>query len=627
MNAIGMEALTGYLVPKLRRELRRKPDGTLTDTTARMDAYDTAGVLLVCYLNELKSALVETQQRLAQLARLVAECELGHQARETLATHRGVNDTGQNDQCAIATEFLELAQPKWLLRLLTVLTVAGLLLTGAADACGVGYAMWQRSLDALGNFQGNIIVLVGLSLFTLFIYWGMGLLWKHPRPHARYAAAALYLFVVTVLTFVLWPDESARARELWDTAHQATGNVFEVSNAAAPQAPFPFKLLVVTLWALVYTAAGLLFIWCKYRCAFYMDQWRIRSAAQKKLDQAEAAGATSADADRLADWIVYVEGNLYPIGRHLVRIAHDRETATETTRLNECLAKATRITTSTASKALLLAEAEKIDTWLQGSMLPEDDNAAADNSRTTDEPEPVAKIQKRKAATVMALLFIAGSAVFSVPPAQAESSSQLCAAAPSFQLYVDVSSSSPVASPSFINAVLPVIESRIRALPPCSWVDVVTMGDSRIMPDMRPVLVLNRTVPGKGATKDDIVRGIRQLLAGMPNRVKNNAQNRSELIGAMTEAAKNVNGHAKARNILILLTDGVEESPFANCARGPCRLPAPTFKLPPNTEVALYGCGAGLPSDKALRLCEIWTRWFKLAGNQADVRRIVLGAL
>jgi hypothetical protein len=94
---------------------------------------------------------------------------------------------------------------------------------------------------------------------------------------SRAAAVALYLFAVGLLVFVLWPDESGHAREFWDSLHQSTAsNLFEQGTTAAP-APFAFQFGYVAMWALVYTVAGVLFIWAKQRFNHYLKQWHIRA--------------------------------------------------------------------------------------------------------------------------------------------------------------------------------------------------------------------------------------------------------------------------------------------------------------------------------------------------------------
>src|SRR6185437_8663668 len=108
---------------------------------------------------------------------------------------------------------------------------------------------------------------------------------------------------------------------------------------------------------------------------------------------------------------------------------------------------------------------------------------------------------------------------------------------PVFQLLLDVSGSSPLADQQYLAAVVPIIDERIKALPICSVVMIVTVGDARVIPSMPRLKVLARTVPGKGATRDEIAREVHHLLLGMPDRIAKRSEGRSELIAAFADAA------------------------------------------------------------------------------------------
>ena len=56
MDAIGLDGLTAWLVPKIRAELKQRDDGSLPGERERVAAFDTCNVLLLDYLNELETA-------------------------------------------------------------------------------------------------------------------------------------------------------------------------------------------------------------------------------------------------------------------------------------------------------------------------------------------------------------------------------------------------------------------------------------------------------------------------------------------------------------------------------------------------------------------------------------------
>jgi hypothetical protein len=137
-------------------------------------------VLLRQEIDTEKITLAQEQAELETVSQTLARCELGEAIRIELAKHRGHDretpDNAEQSQITLATEFLNIAQPLRQLRFDTGLTVAGMIFFGLADVVAVGHAMRQRSLDPLGNFNGSLFELVGLSLFTLLLYFLIGLL-------------------------------------------------------------------------------------------------------------------------------------------------------------------------------------------------------------------------------------------------------------------------------------------------------------------------------------------------------------------------------------------------------------------------------------------------------------------
>jgi len=187
-------------------------------------------------------------------------------------------------------------------------------------------------------------------------------------------------------------------------------------------------------------------------------------------------------------------------------------------------------------------------------------------------------------------------------------------------LLLDASGSSPAQDPNFIAAAEPLIEEKLRSMPMCSQVMVVTVGDASTMPAMLRTRIQVRTTRD-GATVNDIAAALRRFLSGFPDRIKGHEQGRSELIGSLADASRNVNQNATAPNVIIVLSDMIENSGLANCETRACRLPGnPALSLA-NVSVTVYGAGLGLPSARALALTKAWEQYLNRAGATADLHR------
>lgn len=611
-----LQDLENFILPHVKQGFRRKPDGSVLDAQAQGHVYDTIGLLMTDYLNGQKTALAGHEKAAALHRRLVQECELGENILRRVAEHRGsLADDGASDPFAVATEYLHFVQPKKPLQDKTRLAKTGMIIFGLADAAVIGNAMRKDNLDALNQFNGTWIELLGLSVLTLLAYFGIGLLWRQKHPWARVGAVAGYIGVVTLLCSLLWDDKTARAREWWAKSHQASGaDLFGMAQNAGPPCPWLVSFGYVLLWACLFSVAGLLFIYAKDQYTRCRDLWAERATPEAKLRHAADAEQAEHDRDTCATAIDNVTGNFHAIGRHLNRTGHAAATEEERANRNAMLKRANSILTPKASKTLLRKEAAEIDKWLENSALIEPGKSSGD--------KPSGGNSRKASATVMALLLVAGGALFSALPARAETSAQLCAAAPSFTLMIDTSTSSPAQNPAFLNNAAREIEPIIRALPPCSTVYAFTVGDGRTIPLMVKAKVFLRSVPGEGGTKDDIIRAVRQLLARMPAEIKQHPQGRSELIGAWADALRNFNPNATAPNVAVMLSDGVEVSASANCERRACTFPRPSFRLSSKDEIILLGLGLGVSQEKAASLARTWETWFAQAGITTKTFRV-----
>ena len=497
---------------------------------------------------------------------------------------------------------------RWLFLALLV-TFAALVATAIIDFASVWALMRQKFTDDLGNNTSSAFMVATVAGMTLALYALAGREWEQGRRKLGWA------FYLGAIVLVLWA--LADWAEPWNAGYWR--RFHPDGSAFAPGASQPamgwFDLLIDIPLALAFSACGLLFIRLKARFGRLVEQWQRQEEASNKIEQERAATESEAGVARLMQAIEHLETNREPITDYIVRRACDAEIGAIEAQRQALLQKARSIVTTETTRQHLTAEADKLTLWLASLHGTDDQNHI--------EPPPMVSPKfngKGKAAGAFCALLLVLHA-YAPEPARAQSSADACATAPVFQLLLDVSGSSPLADQHYLDAVIPVIDQRIRALAMCSEVLVVTVGDARVVPSMPSTKVLARPVPGKGTTRDEIARGIRQLLLSMPERIDKSPQERSELIAAFADAARNTNAQAKEPNQIVMLSDGVEQSGTMDCGKPKgCRFPAPSFSLA-GTSVALYGVGLGLPGERAMALTRNWEKFFARAGVKADLRR------
>jgi len=166
--------------------------------------------------------------------------------------------------------------------------------------------------------------------------------------------------------------------------------------------------------------------------------------------------------------------------------------------------------------------------------------------------------------------------------------------------------------PAFVEAVSPLVETKIRALPVGSLVLVATVGDAAQVPLLKRARVqLRRTAEGDSAI--NLAASVRGLLAGFPERLKTKAQTQSDLVAGLFDAARLLDPASHSSQI-VMLSDGIEESSVTNCARvKACKLPPPKFSLN-GVEVTIYGIGLGMDSARGMALNHAWDTFLKQAG-------------
>ena len=117
----------------------------------------------------------------------------------------------------------------------------------------------------------------------------------------------------------------------------------------------------------------------------------------------------------------------------------------------------------------------------------------------------------------------------------------------------------------------------------------------------------------EGDTLDGIAHSLQALVLSFPERFKGQEHQQSEIIDGFFQAAQELNSKASEGNVIIAVTDGVENSDQARCGSGACKLPLPSFALS-GASVYLYGVGQGLTAPKAQQLTLAWEGFFKPTG-------------
>jgi len=202
-------------------------------------------------------------------------------------------------------------------------------------------------------------------------------------------------------------------------------------------------------------------------------------------------------------------------------------------------------------------------------------------------------------------------------PANAASTADILANAPTLQILIDSSSSSPATSQAFMDNVAPLVVEKLKTMPMATQVIVTAVGDSVRVPEMKRTRILARNAPDGGPV-EDVARKVGAYLRNFPKALVGNEHGSSHLIGGIFDAAKNVNPKSQA-NQIVIISDLVEYSDVTDCTKK-CVLPKPNFQLP-GTEVTAYGVGLGLPSGLEMRVNNEWQRYLTAAGAKPVVLR------
>lgn len=528
----------------------------------------------------------------------------------------------------VAREFLMIAPARYLLSW-TLAAGLAVVIAAGADIGAVYYVMRQRSLDAFGNFSGSQLELLAVSCATLIAYWGIGILWEKGR---RWAVVAVYSLIVGFLFLAIYPTEAPRFRELWDS--YAGSHVFgwrPANGNTAKDAPLWFLMICNALFAIAFTVAGLLFVWAKMWLVYWLNLWHARGTAQQVLVMAEQAQAEHESAKRHAVLYAYYDDpahrnqaikNALRVGvdAYANVLKHKRDTLISTL-----------IDVEAAKAAKRQAESELIAAEKCIGSLRRYDGLRHYDGDPSDRTPPGSQANRQyvppylrpsvpliEACIMLFMLLITAQVCAEGVPRPTQ---ETLATAPTFQILLDNSRSSPARDVAFIASVLPMIDQKLRAMPVGTSVIVTTVGDASLMP-LRWHTRIQVRKTNSGAPVEDIIRDLHQFLLEFPKQMEGREHPASHLIGGLFDAARNLNPQAQS-NEIVMISDLIEYSPLANCerARPACRLPAPQFKLE-GANVSVYGAGMRLPSDRAMTLTQAWEAFFQKTGvRKAELRR------
>lgn len=199
--------------------------------------------------------------------------------------------------------------------------------------------------------------------------------------------------------------------------------------------------------------------------------------------------------------------------------------------------------------------------------------------------------------------------------AQSPTTAQLMAGAAAMQILLDNSNTSPATRADVVARAWPVIEAKLRAMPPASIILINTVGTAELPPmSMRLRIQQRRTA--EGGPMEDVVKAVRKAVLEFPAKLKEGkmpAHDTSNLIAGLFDASRAINP-ASDRNVIVFISDLIENSSLANCyVSFPCKLPKPEFSLP-GTELIVLGVGWGMPANRELSLVKVWEQYFAKVG-------------
>jgi hypothetical protein len=439
--------------------------------------------------------------------------------------------------------------------------------------------------DARGNFSGDMFQLYALALLTLAIFVFMSHCWQRGGMVWRGLSALAFTVLTLWIVLNIKDTFAPRIESLWT----ANANPFTVAETAQDAAPQWLVFVGLILFALAYQVFGWLFLLAKSNLADVL-------AIRRNL--AECKGRIAAD--------------------DLEKSIIQRREAVALQKAHIASNTAQQVRSAVAA-AISAAQAELAKQKEAAARVVSDICSTEENQINAG--KKIAAVESGlsglSSLALSALLVVgAGGMVAPSPASAAVSSAEILQAAPVVLVLVDVSPN-PAIDPVFLRQVWPKLESKIRAAPLGSEIVIQSIGNAAIQPLVFRSRIYARKAPD-GDTIDNVVKGGAALLAAFPERFKDNHR-RSEIVGALAMAARDVNPSSN-QNQVIVLSDGWENSDYATCRKADScalKLPAPDFKL--NASVSMYGVGGAADSKSTDALFRQWQKFFAAAGAKADL--------
>lgn len=202
----------------------------------------------------------------------------------------------------------------------------------------------------------------------------------------------------------------------------------------------------------------------------------------------------------------------------------------------------------------------------------------------------------------------------------AQTTAEIFAKAPTFQLILDASGSSPATEKATLNSLWQSIEEKLRGMPLGSRVLVQSFGDSTARPMSIEVRIQAKKTP-TGDTINGVIKDIKGFVLSFPDRIAQ--QGETHAIGAFFDASKNINIRAESGNTIVMVSDLIENSQLGNCYKDTvCHLPnKPQFMLK-DVDVLVLGVGRGLGSKEEMALHKSWDSFLQKTGAKVVLKRM-----
>lgn len=480
------------------------------------------------------------------------------------------HDPMPSDQTDALGEQILTALPLRALRWRTFFVVLGFLGLLVFDAAINFNSIGASFTNELGEMV-NPVLASAFSLLGAASWLCVG--WLHMAKRKREAIAA-YILVMVSGGFLSAPMAAPFVIERW-------------ASLGIIQPNFLLMIVGLGLFSLLLSIPGLLLILQEKSLVKILKHWRIRGSVVEllqKRDDARAAleGYGTADST-LREHRTQRE-------RIVAEVVRQVEQEVEARRAETAAAAEREANNLSGSKASRLDARKKLERYRE-------DN---DKSKMTG---------SMKLVGWFLLLLTAAAPAWAAPsPVEA-----MLERRPVLLLLLDNSYASPALNPSMLPSIERRMHDKLERLPFGSKVIVFSVGNPKEIAEYREWRIQAR-ITDKGGPVSYLKPLLHAHLEGFPARQHpDKSKGGSHLIQGWFDAANLLNPKAETPNAVLFVTDAIEFSALADCYRN-CRLPKPTFTLPPNTSIEILGIGHGQSSERTIALFAEWRRFFAAAG-------------